>query len=119
MDKVKFNCIQESQRVRPMAKKVDTVGLITITYNYKIKRYYINYKHIFKILYLFKGDSDVDTDEDEAHIDGVNVVDKYSNLERDKNEDTTESGKTELNTAHDEVSVSLLRAKNLSLLQSP
>lgn len=51
-------------------------------------------------------------------MDGVNVVDKYSNLERDKNEETTETGKIEPNSTQEDVSVSLLRAKNLSLLQS-
>lgn len=70
------------------------------------------------LYYCFLGDSDADTDEEEAHMDGVNVVDKYSNLERDKNEETTETGKIEPNSTQEDVSVSLLRAKNLSLLQS-
>uniref|UniRef100_A0A1A9UG91 Uncharacterized protein n=1 Tax=Glossina austeni TaxID=7395 RepID=A0A1A9UG91_GLOAU len=61
------------------------------------------------------GDSDAETDEDEGHIEDA---EKFQTRERDKNEEAEDNSNKDSGESDDEVSVSLLRAKNLSLLQS-
>ncbi|XP_073837076.1 target of wingless repressor isoform X2 [Musca autumnalis] len=58
------------------------------------------------------GDSEAETDEEEGHIEDAD------NRERDRNEDSEENSNKESGETDEEVSVSLLRARNLSLLQS-
>uniref|UniRef100_A0A1A9W3F4 Uncharacterized protein n=1 Tax=Glossina brevipalpis TaxID=37001 RepID=A0A1A9W3F4_9MUSC len=60
-------------------------------------------------------DSDAETDEDEGHIEDA---EKFQTHERDKNEEAEDNCNKDSGESDDEVSVSLLRAKNLSLLQS-
>ncbi|XP_054735519.1 uncharacterized protein LOC129242740 [Anastrepha obliqua] len=60
-------------------------------------------------------DSDAETDEDEGHIEDA---EKCQNRERDKNDENDEQSNKDAQDSDEDVSVSLLRAKNLSLLQS-
>lgn len=71
---------------------------------------YIAYFHSFHI-----ADSDAETDEDEGHIEDA---EKCQNRERDKNDENDEQSNKDAQDSDEDVSVSLLRAKNLSLLQS-
>ncbi|TMW52836.1 hypothetical protein DOY81_002103 [Sarcophaga bullata] len=58
------------------------------------------------------GDSEAETDEEEGHIEDA------ENRERDRAEESEENSNKESGESDEEVSVSLLRARNLSLLQS-
>ncbi|XP_075161840.1 target of wingless repressor isoform X2 [Haematobia irritans] len=58
------------------------------------------------------GDSEADTDEEEGHIEDA------ENRERDRNDESEENSNKDSVETDEEVSVSLLRARNLSLLQS-
>ncbi|XP_067613304.1 mastermind-like domain-containing protein 1 isoform X2 [Eurosta solidaginis] len=60
-------------------------------------------------------DSDADTDEDEGHIEDG---EKCQSRELDKNVENEGQSNKEAQDSDEDVSVSLLRAKNLSLLQS-
>ena len=61
---------------------------------------------------LISGDSEAETDEEEGHIEDAD------NRERDRAEESEENSNKESGESDEEVSVSLLRARNLSLLQS-
>ncbi|XP_023294486.1 ras-interacting protein RIP3 isoform X3 [Lucilia cuprina] len=58
------------------------------------------------------GDSEAETDEEEGHIEDA------ENRDRDRTEESEENSNKESGESDEEVSVSLLRARNLSLLQS-
>lgn len=60
-------------------------------------------------------DSDAETDEDEGHIEDA---EKCQNRERETNDENDEQSNKDAQDSDEDVSVSLLRAKNLSLLQS-
>lgn len=60
-------------------------------------------------------DSDAETDEDEGHIEDA---EKAQQREREKNDETEEQSNKDIQDTEEDVAVSLLRAKNLSLLQS-
>lgn len=67
------------------------------------------------MLYIL-GDSDAETDDDEGHTENL---EKLQNRERNELEEELEVNNKDTNEPDDEVAVSLLRAKNLSLLQNP
>ncbi|KAH8314728.1 hypothetical protein KR074_012130 [Drosophila pseudoananassae] len=60
-------------------------------------------------------DSDAETDEDEGHIEDA---EKAQQRDREKHDESDESSNKDVPDSDDDVAVSLLRAKNLSLLQS-
>ncbi|KPU78976.1 uncharacterized protein Dana_GF23553, isoform E [Drosophila ananassae] len=60
-------------------------------------------------------DSDAETDEDEGHIEDA---EKAQQRDREKHDESDDSSNKDVTDSDDDVAVSLLRAKNLSLLQS-
>lgn len=66
-------------------------------------------------LCLLAADSDAETDEDEGHIEDA---EKAQQREREKHEESEEQSNKDIQDTEEDVAVSLLRAKNLSLLQS-
>jgi len=66
-------------------------------------------------LSLHTADSDAETDEDEGHIEDA---EKAQQREREKHDDSEEQSNKDIQDTEEDVAVSLLRAKNLSLLQS-
>jgi len=64
---------------------------------------------------LHAADSDAETDEDEGHIEDA---EKAQQREREKHDDSEEQSNKDIQDTEEDVAVSLLRAKNLSLLQS-
>lgn len=64
---------------------------------------------------LHTADSDAETDEDEGHIEDA---EKAQQREREKHDESEELSNKDIQDTDEEVAVSLLRAKNLSLLQS-
>lgn len=65
---------------------------------------------------LLLADSDAETDEDEGHIEDA---EKAQQREREKHDESgEEQSNKDIQDTDEDVAVSLLRAKNLSLLQS-
>nr|NP_648061.2 target of wingless, isoform F [Drosophila melanogaster]AAF50636.3 target of wingless, isoform F [Drosophila melanogaster] len=60
-------------------------------------------------------DSDAETDEDEGHIEDA---EKAQQRDREKHDESEELSNKDIQESDEDVAVSLLRAKNLSLLQS-
>ncbi|KAH8364877.1 hypothetical protein KR084_013030 [Drosophila pseudotakahashii] len=60
-------------------------------------------------------DSDAETDEDEGHIEDA---EKAQQRDREKHDESEELSNKDIQDSDEDVAVSLLRAKNLSLLQS-
>ncbi|XP_020801655.1 mediator of RNA polymerase II transcription subunit 15 isoform X2 [Drosophila serrata] len=60
-------------------------------------------------------DSDAETDEDEGHIEDA---EKAQQRDREKHDESEEQSNKDIQDSDEDVAVSLLRAKNLSLLQS-
>lgn len=77
---------------------------------------YICYKSLSLSIFLpYTADSDAETDEDEGHIEDA---EKAQQREREKHDESEELSNKDIQDTDEEVAVSLLRAKNLSLLQS-
>ncbi|EDW78699.2 uncharacterized protein Dwil_GK12562 [Drosophila willistoni] len=62
-------------------------------------------------------DSDAETDEDEGHIEDAEKA-QQQQREREKHDECEEQSNKDIQDTEEDVAVSLLRAKNLSLLQS-
>lgn len=81
-----------------------------------LKKYLHNIEHIILFAFFQLGD-DTDADEDEGHIS--HECEKDINKDKDRIEDDTLcDDQSSPEQPNGEISVSLLRAKNLSLLQS-